>query len=333
MRSISSRGSRALRHDRSLRALALAVLCFSSAALAEEPREVLIGTFALKPQPAADAGNTPASQEQGAQDRDARAQAAADMLADALGRLGAGDRAGAGRTFEQLVAAHPDTREAQHARRYLGEAYRADPALGRAAAAAAETVQPQAAPAIARPAGEADAAPAAQTVDGWRVSIRAETALEHRLISEVGDRVFFSLGSAELGTRARTVLAAQAKWLKRQPRIGATIEGHADDPGSEAENRALAEARAKAVRERLIEEGVPAERLEAVGRGREERIAECGEPECAAQNRRAVTLPYTRGSGDAPGPLSDAARGKVDHAPRTSAVTGSALSAVDTGDR
>jgi peptidoglycan-associated lipoprotein len=313
-----------------LRALALAVLCFSGEALAEEPREVLIGTFALRPQPAAGAGSTPASQVQGAQDRDSRGQAAADMLADALGRLGAGDRAGAGRTFEQLVAAHPDTREAQHARRYLGEAYRADPDLGRAAA---ETVPPQPAPAIASPAGQADAAPAAQTVDGWRVSIRAETALEHRLISEVGDRVFFSLGSAELGTRARTVLAAQAKWLKRQPRINAIIEGHADDPGSEAENRALAEARAKVVRERLIEEGVPAERLEAAGRGREERIAECGEPECAAQNRRAVTLPYTRGSGDAPGPLSDAARGKDDHAPRTSAVTGSALSAVDTGGR
>lgn len=326
---LSSSSGRAPRYARGpfgllVAAGAISVTCVAFAA-ETEPRDVLIGTFALKPQPAAEAGNKPTAHEPGSQ-----APAAADMLADALGRLGAGDRAGAGRTFERLVASHPDSREAQHARRYLGEAYRADPALGRAAA---ETVPPRPAAAIIRPAGEASAPAAPQTVDGWRVSIRADTALEHRLISEVGDRVFFSLGSAELGTRARTVLAAQAKWLKRQPRVNATIEGHADDPGSEAENRALAEARAEAVRSRLIEEGVPAERLDAVVKGREERIAECGEPECAAQNRRAVTLPYTRTSDDAPGPLSDAGRAKGGQAPRTSEVTGPALSAVDASGR
>ena len=44
--------------------------------------------------------------------------------------------------------------------------------------------------------------------------------------------MFFSEGSAELGTRARTALEAQAAWLKRNAAVPVTIEGHADDAGA-----------------------------------------------------------------------------------------------------
>src|SRR6185295_13919053 len=67
----------------------------------------------------------------------------------------------------------------------------------------------------------------------------------------VGDRVFFSEGSAELGARARKALAAQAAWLTRHPGVRVTVEGHADDPGGD--DVTLSEHRAEAVRQRLIE--------------------------------------------------------------------------------
>ena len=108
--------------------------------------------------------------------------------------------------------------------------------------------------------------------------------------TQVGDRVFFSDGSAELGTRARTALEAQAAWLKRYNTIPVIIEGHADDAGPESQNLEVARRRAEAVRRRLIESGVAAERIQAVAYGRERLIAECTAPSCTAQNRRAVTV-------------------------------------------
>lgn len=257
-----------------------------SSSPSQELREIYIGTFGVKA--------TAASV--GAVERDSmsvsEATSAAGMLADGLGRLGAGDSGGASRQFEQLVARYPDSQEAGHARRYLGEVYRARsdqrPAEPRPPARAAAPA------AITAPGGSASTAEAAKIGEGWRVSVRTETLLEHRLISEVGDRVFFAAGSAELGSRARGVLSAQAVWLKKQPSLDAVIEGHADEPGSDVENLVLSEARAEAVRGRLIEEGVAPERLVIEARGRAERLVECMEPECAAQNRRALTVPFTR---------------------------------------
>lgn len=296
--------------------------CRPAQAQSTTPREILLGVIggsgiggSIRVPPAA---------EQGSRSTDhASDPGAATMLADGLGRLGAGDQSAALRIFEQLVALFPDTSEASHARRYLGEAYRNDAITRvRPAAGPPTTALPVGAttPGQLPPAGATSSAPAPSTSatgnaagdggSGWRVSVRSDTALEHRLISEVGDRVFFASGSAEIGARAASVLVAEADWLIKQPRLDATIEGHADEPGSEVENLELSQARAEAVRLRLIAAGVAPERLTIAARGRGDRLAECAEPECAAQNRRVVLVPFTREAGDREGPLAahDAAR-------------------------
>lgn len=108
--------------------------------------------------------------------------------------------------------------------------------------------------------------------------------------SQVGDRVFFSDASAELGTRGRIALEAQAAWLVRYPNLAVIVEGHADDAGGMAHNREVSHRRADAVRRRLIQMGVTPERIRIVAYGRERLIAECTDAACAAQNRRAVTV-------------------------------------------
>lgn len=107
--------------------------------------------------------------------------------------------------------------------------------------------------------------------------------------TEAGDRVFFSEDSAELGTRARAAIEAQAAWLLRHPQVSVTIEGHADDPGTPGRNHDLSRQRAQAVRTRLIERGVAPERVTIVAYGRERRVADCPGGLCTAQNRRTVT--------------------------------------------
>ena len=116
----------------------------------------------------------------------------------------------------------------------------------------------------------------------------ASAAVEFQ--TQVGDRVFFSEGSAELGSRARAALEAQAAWLKRNSSLPVMIEGHADDAGVEAHNLEVSRRRAEAVRRRLIESGVAPERIFVQAHGRDRLIAECTAPGCSAQNRRVVTV-------------------------------------------
>ncbi len=241
---------------------------------------------------------------------------ATEQLGAALALFASGDRSGGQRQLEHLVARWPASGEATQARKVLAELYR-QPATS-VVTAAPRTETPAPATVAAVPAGpapqsapQANAAavtppsvpPARGGVDGWVVKVQRDAGLERRFIMEVGDRVFFGLASAELGSRARAVLAAQARWLEANPTLSAVIEGHADEPGSDEDNRALAQTRAEAVRARLLEEGVAPDRLKAVGLGRSQRLAQCDEPECAAQNRRVVTAILAGEGGRRPPPL------------------------------
>jgi outer membrane protein OmpA-like peptidoglycan-associated protein len=108
--------------------------------------------------------------------------------------------------------------------------------------------------------------------------------------ASVGDRVFFSEGSAAVGARARVALEAQAAWLQRHKTLAVIVEGYADEPGTNALNLQLARERAEAVRRRLVELGVEEHRITLVAFGRDRRIADCASALCAAQNRRAITV-------------------------------------------
>ena len=95
----------------------------------------------------------------------------------------------------------------------------------------------------------------ARAQDAWIGEPRMARAAEQDFRLFVGDRVFFGDRSAELGSRARSLLAAQAQWLKQVPQATVIVEGHADDQGSAAFNQELAARRAQAVRDRLIARG------------------------------------------------------------------------------
>ena len=123
--------------------------------------------------------------------------------------------------------------------------------------------------------------------------------LRFRLVSEVGDRVFFAESSAVIGGRARAILEAQARWLKRSQSIGITIIGRADDGGSSADATALAHQRAEVVRAKLIEAGIASERITIESRGNRDPVATCRTAICQAQNRHAETLLKFAGNGSA----------------------------------
>lgn len=194
---------------------------------------------------------------------------------DALKALDAGRTAEAQQLFERVIAKDPGSVRAGEARLHLGRIYRAGEAEY-ADPSAMRTSSDDALSGLTRAALQN--APVSPTIDGL-------------FLADAGDRVFFSPGSAVLGTRARGVIQAQARFLVQRPYLSAAVEGHADDGSvSDVDALRLSQERALVVRDRLIAEGVAAERIAAYGRGREVRIANCPASDCLAQNRRVVTI-------------------------------------------
>ena len=110
----------------------------------------------------------------------------------------------------------------------------------------------------------------------------------HRDFSvNVGDIVYFTTDSSELTPEATATLQKQAVWLQQYPQYTITIEGHADERGTNEYNLALGERRSRAVQEYLASFGVGTTRLSTLSYG-EEKPAQVGSDEAAwAKNRRA----------------------------------------------
>lgn len=106
----------------------------------------------------------------------------------------------------------------------------------------------------------------------------------------VGDTVYFATDSSTLSMSAQETLRRQAEWLRNNPAVSATIEGHADERGTRDYNLALGARRAAAARNFLVGEGVDASRLTSVTYGKERPVALCSDESCWSQNRRAVTV-------------------------------------------
>jgi peptidoglycan-associated lipoprotein len=228
-------------------------------------------------------------------------QRADELYLDAVEKLDAGHPDFARELFQSVVERYPASSAAERARGALADLKRSDAAPRADAGAPAIPGTPMTTGSITAPA--VPNAPTALAVPGmraplWDIELRRNASIQSKLRVEAGDRVFFSPGSADLGSRARTALSAQAQWLMRWHEFEAAIEGHADEPGSEQENVVLSQQRAEAVRQRLIEEGVEPDRLAVVPLGRTVRVATCADTDCRAQNRRAVTLVFATGTRD-----------------------------------
>ncbi|MBN9555576.1 MAG: peptidoglycan-associated lipoprotein Pal [Alphaproteobacteria bacterium] len=106
----------------------------------------------------------------------------------------------------------------------------------------------------------------------------------------VGDTVHFALNQYNIEDSDRGTLSKQAAWLARYPSVRLTIEGHCDERGTREYNLALGARRANAVKEFLVAQGVPADRLETVSYGKERPICTESGEDCWSQNRRGVSV-------------------------------------------
>ena len=117
---------------------------------------------------------------------------------------------------------------------------------------------------------------------GVEVSRTADNQLKVNVPSDIS----FPTGSAAIQPQLRGVLDPFAASLRDDPNARVNIVGHTDATGSDAINNPLSLERARSVRDYLVDRGVAGSRIDTVGRGSREPIADNGSDAGRARNRR-----------------------------------------------
>jgi peptidoglycan-associated lipoprotein len=99
-----------------------------------------------------------------------------------------------------------------------------------------------------------------QGIDALRADFAAQSG---------GTTVYFGAANVGLTVPARTVLAAQAAWLRRHPEVVVRIEGYGDAGDTRDHALAIGARRAEEARTYLVLLGVPAAQLLSTSWGKE----------------------------------------------------------------
>jgi OmpA-OmpF porin, OOP family len=140
-----------------------------------------------------------------------------------------------------------------------------------------------------------------------RVSLEARNAeLEARTRAEAQQAspgfvltlsgVLFETGKATLLPGAEATLTRVSDYMSQYPRTRLRVDGHTDSQGSAELNQRLSFMRAESVTQALIQRGISADRIEAVGYGPEMPVATNATAEGRQQNRR-VEILFSDGGG------------------------------------
>ncbi len=134
-----------------------------------------------------------------------------------------------------------------------------------------------------------------------QVAVRDEVDRSVIIIRDTAQGGLFAPASASLTAEREALMKRIAEALKQVPG-GIVVTGHTDNvrirTASFPSNWHLSEERAKTVREILVSNGLPAERVRAEGRADGEPVATNDTPANRALNRRVeITLFVTRGAG------------------------------------
>ncbi|MCK6502020.1 OmpA family protein [Myxococcota bacterium] len=116
--------------------------------------------------------------------------------------------------------------------------------------------------------------------DEGRVVVEAERI-------QILDKIYFDYNKATIKSVSFSLLDEIAAVIRGNPQIKRIrIEGHTDSDGSDVYNLKLSQSRAESVRAALIERGVEADRLLAVGFGEQQPVVPNDSDDNKARNRR-----------------------------------------------
>src|SRR5712664_804924 len=97
---------------------------------------------------------------------------------------------------------------------------------------------------------------------------------------------YFDYDKADLRPDVRAALSKTADFLKSNPGIKVTVEGHCDERGSTEYNMGLGVRRADSVKQYIVSLGVSADRVNTTSFGKEKPFCTESNEACWQQNRR-----------------------------------------------
>jgi peptidoglycan-associated lipoprotein len=99
--------------------------------------------------------------------------------------------------------------------------------------------------------------------------------------------IHFAFDSYKVDATAKSIVAANAEWLKANPGKTVQVEGHTDERGTAEYNMVLGSNRARAAADALRAEGIDGSSLSTVSYGEELPVDPRHNEEAWAKNRRA----------------------------------------------
>ncbi len=153
----------------------------------------------------------------------------------------------------------------------------------------APTTAAEARPPVAAKPPETPVAPPPAPAPGRDIEVIDVTKMDIDVLNKKGylSDAFFDFDKYDLREDARSALAADAQWLKKNSTIQVLIEGHCDERGTAAYNLVLGDRRANAAKEYLVSLGVDGSRLRTVSYGKERPFCTESNEDCWQKNRRA----------------------------------------------
>jgi OmpA-OmpF porin, OOP family len=131
----------------------------------------------------------------------------------------------------------------------------------------------------------------------YRLSIVEVAAMQqvvtaNKLLDELNRNGFIALyinfdtGKSDLKADGKATVAEIVSMLKSSPGLRIAVEGHTDNVGQAAANKALSTQRAQSVTSAIVAGGIAANRVTAAGFGQEKPVADNRTEEGRAKNRR-----------------------------------------------
>jgi outer membrane protein OmpA-like peptidoglycan-associated protein len=102
--------------------------------------------------------------------------------------------------------------------------------------------------------------------------------------------LYFDTKSTEVAAASRLTLAELFAEVAKRAAVEVQVTGHTDRVGTEADNDRLSLVRAEAVREMLIQQGIQASFVRAVGRGEREPLVPSPDEQPEPRNRRVEVI-------------------------------------------
>jgi OOP family OmpA-OmpF porin len=96
----------------------------------------------------------------------------------------------------------------------------------------------------------------------------------------------FDTGKSDIKPESMMIIDQIAALLKAHADLRVSIEGHTDNVGTPQSNKTLSQQRAKSVMTAVVQKGIAADRMTAVGWGQEKPIADNRSEDGRAKNRR-----------------------------------------------